>query len=114
MMFYALKNFFPSPLPSNYLLGYVKDIVRHMASLPTPNSFNNKRSYDHGVLNLINGETTKCLDQHLLCNLCYIWNFSLGLDLCYLVFLDNFVQVLVVVQSNYSSDLFPSSCQQTN
>jgi hypothetical protein len=40
--------------------------------------------------------------------------FLLGLDLCYLVFLDNFVQVLVVVQSNYFSDLFPSSCQQTN
>jgi hypothetical protein len=54
--FYALKNFFPSLLPNNYLLVYVEGVTRHMASLPSPNSFKNKRSYDHGVLNLIDNE----------------------------------------------------------
>jgi hypothetical protein len=58
--FYALKNFFPSLLWSNYLLVYVEDVIRHMASLPSPNSFKNERSYDHGVLNLIDDEVIEC------------------------------------------------------
>jgi hypothetical protein len=49
-------------LLSNYLPRYAKDVVQHMASLPSPNSFRSKRSYDHGVLNLIDDEATKCLE----------------------------------------------------
>jgi len=60
--FYTLQDFFPNPLSSNYLLGYAEDIVRHMASLPSPKSSRSKRSYDHGVVNLIDYETTKCLE----------------------------------------------------
>ncbi len=56
--FYALKNFFPSLLPNNYLVADAKDIARHMASLPSPNSFKNKRSYDHAILNLSDDEAT--------------------------------------------------------
>jgi len=56
--FYALRNFFPSLLPNNYLVAYAKDIARHMASLPSPNSFKNERSYDHVVLNLSDDEAT--------------------------------------------------------
>jgi hypothetical protein len=52
--FYALRDFFPSLL-NNYLLRYVED-VQHIASLPCPKSFSSKRSYDHGVLNLIDNE----------------------------------------------------------
>jgi hypothetical protein len=54
--FYGLRNFFPSPPPNNYLLGYAKDVAQHMVSLPFPNSFKSERSYDHGVLNLLNNE----------------------------------------------------------
>jgi len=57
-LLYVLKDFFPSPPPSNYLPRYAKDIVQHMASLPSPKSSRNERSYDHGVLNLIDFETT--------------------------------------------------------
>ncbi len=32
ILLYVLKDFFPSPPPSNYLPWYVKDIVQHMAS----------------------------------------------------------------------------------
>jgi hypothetical protein len=49
-------------LLSNYLPKYVEDIARHMASLPFPKFFRSKRSYDHGVLNLIDDEATKCLE----------------------------------------------------
>ncbi len=60
--FYALKNLFPSLLPSNCLLVHAEDVTRHMASLPSPNSFKSERSYDHGVLNLIDDKEIKCLD----------------------------------------------------
>jgi hypothetical protein len=58
ILFYVLKDFFPNPPPNNYLPGYAKDNVQHMTSLPSPKSFRNKRSYDDGVLNLIDFETT--------------------------------------------------------
>jgi len=56
--FYALKDFFPSPLPNNYSPTCVEDIVWHMASLPSPKSSSSERSCDHGVLNLIGYEAT--------------------------------------------------------
>jgi hypothetical protein len=61
-MFYALSELFTSPLPNNYLLKYAKDIAQHMASLPSPKSSKSERSYDHGVLNLIDYEATECLE----------------------------------------------------
>jgi hypothetical protein len=60
--FYALKVFFPSPPLNNCLLGCVKDVARHIASLPSPKSSGSERSYDHGVLNLIDYEAIKCLE----------------------------------------------------
>ncbi len=59
--FYVLRDF-PNPLLNKYLLKYSKDISQHMASFPSLKSSRNERSYDHGVLNLIDYEATKCLE----------------------------------------------------
>ncbi len=56
------QDLFPSPPLSNYLPRYAEDIVQHMASLPSPKSSRSERSYDHGVVNLIDYEATKCLE----------------------------------------------------
>jgi hypothetical protein len=62
MPFYALRDFFPNPPPNNYLLGYVEDVAQHMASLPFLKFIKSERSYDHGVLNLIDNEAIECLE----------------------------------------------------
>jgi len=65
-----------------------------MASLSSPKSSRGERSYDHGVLNLIDYEVTNCLEWCFVCNLCFFWNLLLVLFGAIVCFLVNYVQLL--------------------